>query len=352
MSHFAVLVIGENVEEQLVPYDENLDVEWVDETENYRKEYETKKVKEFYCASNSTWGFEITKELFNKLIKGKTGSTFMYKHENTPMQYLEEGKKYKGYYRLKNGKRCKRDAWFTVTKVNKTNHPDKKVCFEGVVTIRKISPPREIFLKDKYPDYNTYLEDYHGIEKGDKQGYWHNPKAKWDWYQVGGRFRDTFPLLKGKKGEKGEGMEEYVGSLYRKSERNFADIAIKGNVDWDKIHRNKKDYNEKIRFWEMVVDKSKPQNKKEKDQLEWNLYKPECYIKRYKTKENYAKCKSGFCTWAIIKDGEWIEKGSMGWFASSDETDEEAVKWELEFYDAFIKPLSDETLLTIVDCHI
>ena len=42
----------------------------------------------------------------------------------------------------------------------------------------------------------------------------------------------------------------------------------------------------------------------------------------------------------------------MGWWAMSNETNDEAVDWDLNFFDRFIKNLSEDTLITVVDCHI
>jgi hypothetical protein len=53
---------------------------------------------------------------------------------------------------------------------------------------------------------------------------------------------------------------------------------------------------------------------------------------------------------ALVKDGEWYEKGRMGWWAMvSDEKNED--KWTQEVRDA-LKDLDPSTALTVVDCHI
>jgi hypothetical protein len=52
----------------------------------------------------------------------------------------------------------------------------------------------------------------------------------------------------------------------------------------------------------------------------------------------------------VVKDGQWYEKGKMGWFACvADEKDEDV--WDREFA-ALLDGLPDDTLLTVVDCHI
>jgi len=64
--------------------------------------------------------------------------------------------------------------------------------------------------------------------------------------------------------------------------------------------------------------------------------------------------KKPIITYAVITpDGEWHSKGKMFWWGISDETEEQARNWELNFYDHIIKPyLSNEFFVTILDCHI
>lgn len=55
-------------------------------------------------------------------------------------------------------------------------------------------------------------------------------------------------------------------------------------------------------------------------------------------------------TFAVLKDGKWYERGSMGWWGCvADEKNKE--EWYNEF-SSLIDSLPDDTLLTIVDCHI
>lgn len=55
-------------------------------------------------------------------------------------------------------------------------------------------------------------------------------------------------------------------------------------------------------------------------------------------------------TFAVLMDGKWYERGKMGWWATvSDEKD--LMMWEQEF-NKLLDTIPDDTLLTIVDCHI
>lgn len=283
MSHFTVLVIGENPVEQLEPFDENLQNVWKDETKEYRDLYETGTSKEFYCASHSSWGYEITKELFDFITTNKPGVVKQYKVERQPLSYLENNKKYRGYYTIDGGRRCDGDAWFEVVSVDVTSHPDSHICFEGLITIRVINPPAELYIKDKYPDYDTYLKDYHGVDDPTLQGYWYNPNAKWDWYQLGGRWSGLIKLKNNTDGVIGE------PSLVAKNIPGI-DQAKKGDIS--------------------------------------NL--------------------TTIYPFAILKNGEWYEKGEMGWWGM---VSNENIEWEKEV-TKLLTDLPDDTLISIYDCHI
>lgn len=119
----------------------------------------------------------------------------------------------------------------------------------------------------------------------------YNPKSKWDWYSIGGRWLGFLPLKPNKeatmKGEPGAfGNDPINGG-------RGADQARKEDVDWDRIE-----------------------------------YSP----------------------MAFVKNGEWKQKGQMGWFgvSSNNKTDED---WEAE-WKAGLKGVPEDQLVTVIDCHI
>ena len=57
------------------------------------------------------------------------------------------------------------------------------------------------------------------------------------------------------------------------------------------------------------------------------------------------------CPFAYVYRGEWFEPGRMGWFGVSSDTPEGRSEFQREFNEFFEK-LSDDILLTLVDCHI
>lgn len=93
----------------------------------------------------------------------------------------------------------------------------------------------------------------------------YNPKAKWDWYQVGGRWRGDIP-------------------------------------------------GDEVKMSEVNIDKIDP---------------PYAFV---------------------TTNGEWVERGEMGWFGiSSNEMNED--EWDSKFRE-YLKTLDKDIILTLVDCHI
>lgn len=130
-------------------------------------------------------------------------------------------------------------------------------------------------LKLKWTDEECYeykkqfFDDEMIAENGDLLSTY-NPKSKWDWYTVGGRWKCSLPVFSG----------EYVDKAY----------AI--DVDWDKV-------------------------------LPFAFVTP---------------------------DGEWHEKGEMGWFSCVGHEKSED-DWKHEFTE-FIKTLRSDVKVKVVDCHI
>lgn len=195
---------------------------------------------------------------------------------------------------------------------------------------------RIVYVKTNtlYKDIEEYAKEYHRYscieEDGQmKFGYWYNPNAKWDWYEIGGRWNNMLRLKDG----------------------TFANSAKIKDINFEPTE---KAIQEQTRFWELYIEKGLDNlTQEEKDELGFVFYTPKYYLETYKTKENYVRLITGFSTYAVIEnDGEWLEKGEMGWFAISSATAEEEAQWNESFYDRFIKDRDPEEYITILDCHI
>jgi len=177
--------------------------------------------------------------------------------------------------------------------------------------------------KDRYATFEQFMEDYVGYEKNEetgRYGYWENPNKKWDWWEVGGRWSGLLITKDGKR----------------------VDSAKLKDIDWEEMKREGIQNAKKI--WQEI------QQKDEKERaIAFFIYG----IRKDDTEESYIQRKINFYTFAVITpDGTWYEKGEMGWWGISSETEEEARQWERNYFDRFIKNADPELTITIVDCHI
>jgi len=224
------------------------------------------------------------------------------------------------------------------------------------------------YIKEHYVTYNDYLKEYTDRQLIDwfaenkglliKQGglySTYNPNSKWDWYQIGGRFGDGLELTD-------EGIDEAIksydhgwfGQASKEKQIEYVKYADSAPIKYIKwfttISQEEKD--ELRCWWEINVEGDELRNGEEKDKyFFWN---PDWYKRRYGDVDTYIKLIQTTRFFAVLTpDGEWHEPSKMGWFACTDGEPEDELKWDLEFYDRFIKPNLDSDLIcTIVDCHI
>ena len=155
-----------------------------------------------------------------------------------------------------------------------------------------------------------------------------NENAKWDWYQIGGRWSNMLKKLDGTRCDECE-----VKDL---------DLSLDTEL-----------YNKAKRFWEVVVEEQ-PLTDVERPSDFFTMYKPEYYTEMYGDRDNFAKSYASFNTFAMLLDGEWYEQGKMGWFAMSDTTKESLEKFT-DFMDKTLRELKKthpHATITLVDCHI
>lgn len=291
MSHYTVLVIGENPEEQLAPFSENLEV----------PEYESDTVSQ------------------------------------------EEKDSFLAHYREEN----------------------------------KISP--EVNFEEAYAIYG---ENWNGNRwRKNQDGVWkeysrYNPKSKWDWYSLGGRWLGFFKLKAGAVGTVGR-----PGAFDNEPiNPGNVDQARKCDIDFDAMRdeagKEAGEYYD--RFWALVGKQPLPnwteireRHGKEKIDDARNEYHNhpvtqllntseefkyeflfEDIMKMENTRADYVEQarRSRVVTFAVLYNGNWYEKGEMGWWGMvSNEKDQS--EWNNEFYK-LLENLPDNTLLSVYDCHI
>ena len=182
--------------------------------------------------------------------------------------------------------------------------------------------------KQDSESFEAFLSRWYGYaynEELDACGYLCNPNAKWDWWEIGGRWHNELRLKKGEK----------------------CDQAQLKNID---LSPDVEELAKARRFWEVCVEgQSIAENENPEDFKPF--FRKEYYIDQFGDKETYATRVTGFTCWAFVApNGEWYENGQMGWFAANDATKESRDRFALELEDML---KSDPNLwLTIVDCHI
>lgn len=307
MSHFAVLVIGGDVEGQLARYDENLEV----------PEYIAEEVS------------DEDKEDFIKYYtekKGIEGKTFEELYE----EYGEEW-----------NRNCWRQDENGVWQRYSTYNPDSKWDWYSIDGRWS----GEFITK-------VFDEDHESIEIG-QSGLFHN-----------GVGIDS--TIKGNIDFKGIREEAYKEAYerYKFVESCFTNGIPKIEYTWDDMLNDKVlgDNDEPLTIeakrnfyhgqkgkeeWTKTIESYRDKDKNTYDKLVLlNIENYQC------TAEEFAQraADNAFIPFAVVKDGVWYERGKMGWWAIvTDEKDK--VEW-VDFVNKMIDEADDETLFTFVDCHI
>jgi hypothetical protein len=200
-----------------------------------------------------------------------------------------------------------------------------------------------------------------------------NPNKHWDWWQVGGRWSGFFKLKDGATGATGE--PGLMGSRYAKGD-DRADQALKRDIDfagmrdergadagatWDKAHAIIGE--QTWESWVVVRERIKPIDaarlyygeqaavkalkEGDREAFGWDL---DDTLSGSRDAYVAAARDRALATFAVVHKGEWSERGSMGWWGCvSGEMD--GATW-LRMFNDMLDGLPDDTLLTLVDCHI
>lgn len=237
-------------------------------------------------------------------------------------------------------------------------------------------------LKEKYVTFEAFCEEYHGSSMHDgRYGYWHNPNAKWDWWQLGGRWAGFLMVKKGSN-TAGRGSQTLLArdDMYE-GDPLRADCARLGDIDWDGMFkaavdragkrwdaemaeiakRDKSEAEWRVQFSEMdaeIMSRFKRMCEHYRLSETWESYRlwslnplfSDVNFLDTKDRASHVAKVSVPSTFAFLKDGQWGERGEMGWFGLvRDEKDCGA--WEKEF-EQMLETLPEDTMIWIVDCHI
>lgn len=296
MSHFATLVIhkeGADIDGILAPFcetDEDF-FEFYDFTDEIKKEYSAVTVKRVKMPDGKYYNYG------DKIFAKKVSKEEYYKNQNGFRSYISSGR---------NGLN---------TEYILCDYIEKGGALVDV-------PAKEIMTLGEYAEYCGYCkykQDENIPDENAVFGYYFNPNAEWDWFQIGGRWNNS---IKTKSGV-------------------FCNSCKIGEIDFTPDER-KMEINR--RFWEIVVDK---EPLKEGEKEPFCFYTEEYLKKLYGDKETYVLCNSTFSTYSILTpDGEWLSLSSA--------TENEEREW-YKFYQSIIKKFAEENpdyVVTLVDCHI
>lgn len=224
--------------------------------------------------------------------------------------------------------------------------------------------------KKNYDSFDSFISGWHGyIKKDGVYGHYTNPNSKWDWWEIGGRWTGHFKLKPGVSGMVGN-----PGLMTAPAEEGYVDSCLKKNIDFvgmfdDAYDNAVKRYDEVYEVikdlpvaeaWESVVarfeniDDARAFYHKQERVIAFNkIASPFSSLEPFQEdRETYVNksVRSSLTTYAVVKDSVWYQKGDMGWWGvSSNEKSKE--EWENKFYE-LMNSASDDTLFTIVDCHI
>lgn len=162
-----------------------------------------------------------------------------------------------------------------------------------------------------------------------------NQSAKWDWWQLGGRY--TGFLI-----SRGASLTGEPGLTSRRAREGTCDQCRVGDLDIDAmLELRKREYAES---WSQA-QAEKAMRDLDAAQIDW-LYG----IKEGMTKDEYIAQAKAISCFAILDEEGWKEEGKMGWFGISIDDDPN--------WDTFVQRYVDELLtkpdkwVAIVDCHI
>lgn len=199
-----------------------------------------------------------------------------------------------------------------------------------------------------------------------------NPEARWDWYQIGGRWSDFLKLKPGAVGERGS---RSWTNADEPEAPGYADSALVRDVDfdgmrvgaateaaerWDAAHkaRDGKDW----LTWEYVRDTLHPGDidaarKTYHEQPALTQFRKnfdeswDCDRFLTPRDEFVRRARDGAVVpFAVVMDGKWYERGSMGWWGIvTGEQDRD--EWNRKIAE-LLDGLAPDTRITVVDCHI
>lgn len=184
-----------------------------------------------------------------------------------------------------------------------------------------------------------------------------NPNKKWDWYCVGGRWSG---FLKNKNGDQMDSLCKADWAI----EETIAQNKLAANEEFERFEAATKGLPIARRWDDVLADNLFPNIETKRDfynnQLvnkAWKKANPDEWFVDIEPflmgRDHYINSLllSNIVPYAFINNKTWKAKGEMGWFGMSTNEVNDIPNWEQAILEE-IRSLPDDTIITIVDCHI
>jgi hypothetical protein len=355
MSHFTVLVIGENPEEQLEPFDENLETpeyckgEISEESKSNMVDYYTRNGQnpdglgfdELYAIKGKDWdGGSLRKNPITGVWE-----EFSTYNPNSKWDWFQLGGRWSGLLKLKPKKLLPFHLeGFTPAEVN------------NFVELCKENPTKFIEVTSKYNGKTESIRKAIAdiINSMENPQYPEHGMGEKSWANASEEDSPGYADQAYKRDIDFEGMRNEAEATCREEYDKI--LAIFGGTiptiehKWETIIDGQNPF-----FSPMTIDEKREfyhaqagckEVTKHKEELGWS-FDLDKYQKPIDQLVKEARESAGQ-TFAILKDGVWYEKGKMGWWAC---VSDEKKNWSEEFAK-LLDEIPDDTLLSVYDCHI
>lgn len=317
-------LVADLVDNQLAPYCEETNdpryLEFIDCTEECRRTYEN--MGETYVRMlDGRWLFEYDSEFTRN-------------------------------YELYDGKICKRSFG--------PMHHRKRTKKARRMAVRYVP------FKKRFQTFDEFATEYEGYRRDPATGaygYYSNPNARWDWYQIGGRWPERFLVKEGCQtaiyGNASYLLKDSPGSSAPEGYCWVAG-AMKKDIAWDAMKelwiQTESAQFRNLETWYCsgkVPEEEFPLTITELGIASWDTLayaKGETFAEYLQRKGLSEEYHYPISTFACLDENGWSEMGEMGWFGISCNNKEEYI-WS-QMVEKFITDLPDDTVLVSVDCHI
>lgn len=270
--------------------------------------------------------------------------------------------------------------------VDEEDHERKRWETESTTRVRTPDDCAEVEVpfRDTYPTFEAYCADWLG-QKPDpttgRIGHWTNGEAKWDWWEIGGRWTGFYPLqpgiapVCGETGPFGDKPEPGRGDIVRFSDLDLDGIATMTRERAETFHREWSAWcaaptnnfdsprSRALRIGLCRVTEGPAEPGDDEIVIPWALHVPPsdprapwndvCRVPDLDTfLAEYIDHFNPVTTYAALDDDGWHAPGEMGWFGCSTDTPDEKGAFVKAFFGKFVKTAQPDDLLVIVDCHI